>query len=131
MRLEERNTYDIVNTIRERNFRRLVYGMNVSWRNMTGRNETLSFSGQLGFSKRLRIDFLRPAMFRKSNVDLRVGYRFINEKEIIVGTQDGQVQWRGTETEPFQISHEPFIAFRKRISLYDCLLYTSPSPRDA
>lgn len=123
LRLEERNSYDIVNTIRERNFRRLVYGMNVSWRNITGRNETLTFSGQLGFSKRLRVNFLRPAMFRKSNVDLRMGYRFINEKEIIVGTEEGQVQWRGTESEPFQVSHEPFIAFQKRISLYENLYF--------
>jgi len=118
LRLEERNSYDLINTLRERNFRRLVYGLNVGWRNLTGRNETLSFSGQLGFSKRFRIDFNRPAIFRKQNIDLRAGYRFINEKEIILGTQNGLVQWRSIESEPLQISHEPYLAFRKRISLY-------------
>lgn len=123
LRLEERNTYDLVNVLRERNFKRLVYGLNLRWRNISGRNETLSFSGQLGFSKRLRIDFLRPALFRKANIDLRVGYKYKNEKEIILGTQEGAVQWRGIENEPLQVSHEPFLAVRKRISLYENLYF--------
>lgn len=117
LRLEERNTYDLLNVIRERNFERLVYGLSLSWRNLTGRNETLSFSGQLGYTQRLRIDFFRPALFRKSNIDLRVGYRYANEQEIIIGTIDGALQRRRIESEPFQTSHEPFLAIRKRISL--------------
>lgn len=121
LRLEERNTYDLLNVIRERNFERLVYGLSLSWRNLTGRNETLSFSGQLGYTQKLRIDFFRPALFRKSNIDARIGYRYANEQEIIIGTVDGLVQRRRIESEAFQTSHVPFVAIRKRISLYENL----------
>ena len=121
LRFEERNTFDIIKAIQQANFRRLVYGAALQWKNFTGRNETLTFSGQLGFSKRFIIDFLRPAFFRKANIDLRIGYKYFNEKEIIVGTEAGRVQWRSVESEPFQLSHEAYLGFKKRFSLYQNL----------
>ena len=121
LRFEERNTFDIIQAIRQTNFRRLVYGAALQWRNFTGRNETLTLTGQLGFSKRFAVDLLRPALFRKANTDFRIGFRYSNEKEIIIGTDAGRVQWKAIEQEPFRISHEAYLGLRKRISIYQNL----------
>ncbi|MEZ4777019.1 MAG: POTRA domain-containing protein [Bacteroidia bacterium] len=119
--VEERNTYDLVQALGRRDFRRLVYGLSLSWRNVSGRNETLTFDGQLGFSKRIYVDFFRPALFRKANIDGRIGLRYIDEKEIIIGTEAGNVQWRRVSQEPFQLSWEGLLGARKRFSLYQNL----------
>lgn len=119
--VEERNTYDLVNALGRLDFRRLVYGLSLSWRNVSGRNETLTFDGQLGFSKRLRVDFFRPALFRKANIDGRIGLAYVNEHEVIIGTEEGVPQWRRVESEPFQLSWLGYIGIRKRFSLYQSL----------
>jgi outer membrane protein assembly factor BamA len=119
--VEERNTYDLVEALKRRDFRRLVYGMAVQWRNVSGRNETFTFDGQLGFSKRLNIDFFRPALFRKANIDFRLGVHYVSEREVILGTDSAAPQWRRVELEPLQRSFEGYIGGRKRFSIYQSL----------
>ncbi|MCB0856313.1 MAG: hypothetical protein KDD63_29040, partial [Bacteroidetes bacterium] len=119
--VEERNSYDLIEALKRKDFHRLVYGMAIQWRNVYRRNETLTFDGQLGFSKRLNIDFFRPALFRKANIDFRIGFNSVNEREIIIGTDSGVPQWQRVETEPFQRSFEGYLGFRKRFSIYQSL----------
>lgn len=109
--LEERNTYDI---LKNQNLNRLVYGLNLQWKNVTGRNEELNFYGQLGFSQRFYIDFERPAIIPSQFIDLIVKARYIREPEIIFGTHEGRAQWGETTTQPLRKTNSLSIGLRKR-----------------
>lgn len=108
--LEERNAYD---ALRQGNLKRLVYGLAVDWRNLSGNNERLRVLGQLGFSQRLYIEYLYPAIFPKANIDLSLGLRYINEPEIITGTDSGSVRWNVTESEALRRTHRAEIGLTK------------------
>jgi len=109
--LEERNTYDI---FQNQNLHRLVYGLNLEWNNVTGRNERLNIYGQLGFSQRLYVDFVRPAIIPGPYIDLIVKARLIREPEILFGTQDAKAQWGETTGEPLRRTQSLRVALRKR-----------------
>jgi outer membrane protein assembly factor BamA len=111
--IEERNTYDF---FQNPNLHRLVYGMNLEWRNISGRNEQLDFYGQLGFSQRLHIDYVQPAIFPKQNIDFLLSLRYIREPEIIFGTRDAKVQWGITNREPLRRTHLLKLGLRKRFN---------------
>lgn len=121
LRVEERNSYDLLESVFSGNFHRLVYGLDLTWDNVSGRNETLDFYGQLGFSKRLRVNFRLPAFLGKPYTDLSVGYSYISNNEIITGTEEGQVRWERTEAEPIQSSHATYLGIRQRFNLYESL----------
>ena len=108
--LEERNAYD---ALRQGNLKRLVYGIGVDWRNMSGHNERFRIQGQLGFSQRLYIDYIYPAIFPKAKIDLNICVSYINEPEIIFGTDSGKVQWGFTETEALRRTHGAEIGLTK------------------
>ncbi len=118
LRVEERNSYDLLGALLDQDFRRVAYGAQLQWRNLSGRNETLLLTGQLGFSQRLLLDFTRPALFRRANVDLRAAFQYINEPEIILGTVDGVVQWRGLENGSMRRAYVGLLSLRKRLSIY-------------
>ncbi|MFK7969537.1 MAG: BamA/TamA family outer membrane protein, partial [Bacteroidia bacterium] len=108
--LEERNAYD---ALRQGNLKRLVYGLAIDWRNLTGRNERLRVLGQLGFSQRLYLEYSYPAIFPKANIDFNLGLRYINEPEIITGTDSGRVQWNEANTEALRRTHRAEIGLAK------------------
>ncbi|MEO1449628.1 MAG: BamA/TamA family outer membrane protein [Bacteroidota bacterium] len=116
--LEERNSYDFVGALRARNLERLVYGGTVQWRNVTGRNETLFIRAQAGFSRRLWVEFIRPALWRKANIDFRAGVNLTAQKSVILGTEAGRVQWRGLVDIPLQRHARVFSGLTKRFGLY-------------
>ncbi len=120
LEVEERNSYDLVNAVLALDFHRLVYGGSVEWRNITGRNETLTVGGHLGFSQRLSVDLLWPAL-QFSRLNTRLGLRYNNQHETIIGTEGGKAQWRRVETEPLQTSWEAYAGVRKRFDLYKTL----------
>lgn len=121
IRVEERNTYDLITAVAEGDFSRLAYGASVRWRNVGGYNETLRFYGQLGFSKRLYLDFLRPGLFGNGRVDFVTGLHHIHEKEIMYGTERAAVRWGRVESEPTQRSYNMYVGLRKRFSVYNSL----------
>ena len=116
--LEERNAYDLLGALQARDLRRLVYGLSLDWRNLTGRNETLSFFGQLGFSQRLRLDWQQPAAWRRHNLDLYLGLAISREGEIIAGVDQGAVQWRSLEDEPMRRRYRGYVGLGKRLDPY-------------
>ncbi|MDP5172456.1 MAG: hypothetical protein NWR72_19585 [Bacteroidia bacterium] len=120
LQVEERNSYDLVNALLNLDFHRLVYGASLQWRNMTGRNETLTFFGQLGFSQRFSIDFNRPTLSR-NRLDYRTGIRYVNQHEVIIGTEQGKAQWRRVESEPLETSWQVYAGAKQRLGLYKTL----------
>ena len=118
--VEERNSYDLIQAITEGNFRRLAYGLDLTWDNLTGRNESLDFYGQLGFSERIRARLTIPAIFGQRYTDITMGYSYISNNEIITGTEDARVVWQRTE-EPLQESHTAQFGVRKRFDVYQSI----------
>ncbi|WNJ16493.1 BamA/TamA family outer membrane protein [Pontibacter sp. G13] len=119
--LEERNSFDFLGALGSSDFHRFVYGGYVQWMNIWGNNERLLVRGQLGFSKKLEFDFLRPTFIRTPRLDLRFGGSYRSEQELILGTESGEVQWRGLETEPLRRTLRGYVGIRHRISLYQYL----------
>ncbi|MEL6698246.1 MAG: BamA/TamA family outer membrane protein [Bacteroidota bacterium] len=113
---EERNSYDMIDALRRRSLKRVVYGGRLNWRNVTGQNETLSLGAQWGFSKRLRASFYRPAIFPSKKIDFVVGGKVFWEQEIIMGIDSGIVQWRSLETETLRATYQGEIGLVKRFT---------------
>lgn len=120
LQVEERNNYDLVNAILALDFHRLVYGASIQWKNVTGRNETITLFGQLGFSQRLMLDIIRPTLSRKS-LDHRFGLSFRNQHEYIIGTEEGRAQWRRVESEALIRQWRVYAGARRRFGLYKTL----------
>ncbi|MDX1907769.1 MAG: BamA/TamA family outer membrane protein [Bacteroidia bacterium] len=120
--LAERNSYDIVQAFRRGDLRRLIYGGTATWRNVTGRNETLYLGLQGGFSSRLDLDYQAPGLIRRWNTDVGGGFHYARERELILGTVSGVPQWRNLFTEPLRTQVAGYFFLRKRFSLYNSLL---------
>ena len=110
--IEERNTFDL---LQNQNLHRLVYGLNVQWRNVTGRNEQINAYGQLGFSKRFYLDLVKPFFLQQQYVDLQLKVRYIREPEIIYGTHQARAQWGLTYSEPLRETQSLRVGLRKRL----------------
>ncbi len=118
VKAEERNSYDLIQSFSNGDFHRVSYGLDLQWYNVTGRNEHLTFFGQLGFSERLRFRYSHPGIFGMQYTDLSFGASFINKNEIITGTEEGQAVWNRLENNPLEVSKNAFISVRHRLSLY-------------
>jgi outer membrane protein assembly factor BamA len=120
-RLDERNNYDIWRAIWNLDLQRAVFGANLTWRNVTGQNETLIFSGLIGYKQRLAIDYRLPAAFRKANIDLRVGFSYRQQNELLIGTDSARVVRGRLETTPLERSWSGVVGLQKRFSPYQNL----------
>lgn len=117
-RLEERNNYDALLALWNLDLQRAVLGADLYWRNLTGRNETLTFNGLIGYKQRLGITFNRPAAFRKANIDLRVGISYRRQNETMIGTDSARIARARLETEPIEQAWSGVVGLQKRFSPY-------------
>lgn len=123
--LEERGSYDVLQKLLDKDqhsqlFHRLsVLGL-VGWRNVTGRNNTLTLGAQLGFSKRFSLIYNHPWLFPKQKTDFSVMAQYIERKELIYNTIDGKVQW-GRAEKSLQTQYALSIALRKRFTVFQSL----------
>lgn len=124
LQLDERNNYDLFEAIRRLDFRRAVFGADLSWRNVTGQNENLVFAARIGFKQRFSINYTLPAAFRKQNIDLNVGFGFGSNDEILIGTDSGRVVWQRLETQLIQRNMGGVIGLKKRFDPYRFLSLT-------
>jgi len=121
VRFEERNSYDLFQALKNKDFHRVSYGLDLTWYNVTGRNERLSFYGQLGFSKRFRLNYTHPGIFGTKYTDLELGFSYINKNEIITGTEGAEGRWNRTDQSPLETSNNILVGIRKRFGLYKSL----------
>ncbi len=111
--LEERNTYDLFSN---KNLHRLVYGGGIIWNNVSGRDDRIDCYVQFGFSKRVELEFIRPAIWWEQNADLLVNFQYVTEPEIIYGTDSAKVQWGETTTTNLRRRIEGKIGLKKRFT---------------
>lgn len=82
---------------RGRDFRRVVYGGHLSYRNVTGRNDKLQLAIERGFLQRTALAYTRPYIDRAQRIGLRVEVSYATNKEIPYRTQFDK--WVYTKSE--------------------------------
>ncbi|MFN0202963.1 MAG: POTRA domain-containing protein, partial [Bacteroidia bacterium] len=124
--VEERNSRDVLEKLLYQDTRlsvlnRLSVNGSLFWTNITGRNETLWFLAQLGFSKQFYLYYGLPWFIPKQRIDASVGLKYIEQKEMITNTLDGKVRWGRVTTEPLKTTIGGYVNFRKRFDAFQSL----------
>lgn len=119
---EERNTYDLFQSIFDGNIPRLSYGLQLRWHNLTGNNDLVDFYGLWGFRRRFTLNFTRPGVFSKQYLDLLGGFTYSNQREAIIRTLEGTVDYVELDSDFIQERFSGFLGLRTRFSLYKSLL---------
>jgi outer membrane protein assembly factor BamA len=71
---------------------RLVYGMGVEWYNLSGWNDKLVVYAQGGYNQALTASYNRPFLFPKAQIDGTLSFTFLNDIQIVHGTDSGYQQ---------------------------------------
>lgn len=119
--IDERNSYDLIQAISEGSLHRIGYGLDLSWANVTGRNETLDFSGQIGFTDRFKLSFKRPGILGSKYTDLVAQFDYYTRNEIITGTEGASALWNELDNNLLQKTFFTGLGIRKRLTLYKSL----------
>lgn len=118
---EERNSFDFVGALRQRDLSRWVYGGYLSWRNFSGRNERLVLRAQGGFSQRLWLRYDLPSLFARRWIDLRLRFSAAREQSLLLGAAGGLPQWDGLISQPLQRTWQAKAGLMKHYSPYRSL----------
>lgn len=82
---------------RGRDFRRVIYGARLSYRNVTGTNDRLQVVIERGFLQRTVLSYSKPYIDKAQKIGLRVDVGYITNKEIPYRTQFDK--WVYTKSE--------------------------------
>jgi outer membrane protein assembly factor BamA len=100
------------------NFKRLQYGLQLNWGNLTGRNDMLQVGISFGFAQRLDIGYNIPIIQRKKErLGLSIYYTMLRTKRIAYNTVDDKLAYMdlGKTWQNQKIEISPQISYRKRI----------------
>ncbi len=123
---EERNSYDLIQAIFSGEIPRLSYGLQLRWYNLTGNNDLVDFYGLWGFRRRLTLNFTRPGIFSDQYLDFLGGFTYANQREDIIRTVEGEVDYVELDSDFIQERYSGFLGIRKRLSIYKgFLLYVN------
>lgn len=103
---------------------RLVVGLGIDWGNFTGYNDRLYAYGQIGYSRRATLQYRRPFLFPKPQIDGTLTFQYVNNKEIGYGTVDGVLQLARLRQESMREYYIGSIGFAKRFSPRDQLQWS-------
>jgi outer membrane protein assembly factor BamA len=99
-------------------FKRLQYGAQLNWDNLSGRNDRLYFAMSFGFAQRLDVGYTIPQFNRKKEqVGFSVLFNMSRSKRIAFNTLDDKLAFMdlGTSWQLQKIEIAPRISFRKKI----------------
>ncbi len=99
-------------------FRRLQYGLQLNWDNLSGRNDRLYFAMSFGFAQRLDIGYSIPQFNRrKEQVGLSVLFNMSRSKRIAYNTLEDELAFMNLgktwQLQKIQITQQ--ISYRKKI----------------
>ncbi len=99
-------------------FKRLQYGAQINYGNLTGRNDVLQFGVSFGFAQRLDIGYAIPQFNRKKEqVGLSIFYTMLRTKRIAFNTVDDKLAFMdlGQSWQLQKIEVNPQISYRRKI----------------
>lgn len=103
---------------------RLVYGLGLTWQNVSGWNDNLYVYAQNGYSRRVTAQFYRPFLFAKPQIDGTFSFYYVNNKEIGYNTVDGFLQLARLRENRMRHSYTLQATFGKRFTARDQLQLT-------
>lgn len=101
----------------DRDWKKLVYGMNVTIQNLTGRNESLNFNLHLGYDPGFYISYFNPIFSSAYNLLIRIKTEYVKRK--IKSTKYLSITNSGENSEDYFTSE---FTFGKRFNLYNIFL---------
>lgn len=99
-------------------FKRLQYGAQLNWRNLTGRNDLLQAGLSFGFAQRLDLGYAIPQFnIRKEQVGMAVFFTMLRTKRIAFNTINDQLAFMdlGSSWQQQKIEVDAQISYRKAI----------------
>lgn len=103
-----------------RDFSRVNYGLRLSHSNVAGRNEKLRFSGQLGFTKALDVQYSKPYIDKKQKHGLAAQFTFFNNKTLAVRSENNrQVFYTSPEENILRKNVATALRYTYRRSFYN------------
>ena len=92
-------------------FKRLQYGLQLNWGNLSGRNDMLQVGFSFGFAQRMDLAYSIPIFKRKKErVGLSVAYTMLRTKRIAYNTEDDKLAFmdlgRSWQMQKIEISGE-------------------------
>jgi outer membrane protein assembly factor BamA len=99
-------------------FKRLQYGAQINYGNLTGRNDVLQFGMSFGFAQRMDIGYAIPQFNRKKEqVGLSIFFTMLRTKRIAFNTVNDRLAFMdiGKTWQQQKIEITPQISFRKKI----------------
>ena len=114
-------------------FSRVNYGLRLYQYNMRGRNETLRFIAQFGFSRRFGITYRFPYIDKKQRHGLAVDFDFIETKNLAYRTADHKLEFLESK-DILRTTRIGGLTYTYRPSFYEShlisLFYRSTNVRD-
>ncbi len=98
-------------------FKRLQYGLQINWNNLSGRNDLLVFAFSLGFAQKLELGYRIPHFNRKKeNVGLAIFLSMLRSKRVAFNTSNDVLQFLdiGKPVQLQKIEFEPVITYRRK-----------------
>ncbi len=74
-----------------KDFSRVVYGMALSWRNVTGRNDLLTGTLRLGYTQRMSLSYSLPFIDRQRKIGMSVSGFYLRNREIQIMAIDNEL----------------------------------------
>ncbi len=99
-------------------FGRINYGIKLDQYNVRGRNETLRFTAQFGFTQRFDLSYNIPYIDKKQKQGLSIGFDYSNPKNIAYFTQDHKLQFLNSK-DPLRVSKGGSISYTYRKSFFE------------
>ena len=82
---------------RGRSLKRTIYGVYVSYQNLTGNNDRLRLVAELGFVPRLELSYSLPYLDKKQRTGISVGMSYINNRTIAYRTRNDKLLFLNSE----------------------------------
>lgn len=73
-----------------RDFSRVVYGMSLSWRNVSGRNDVITSSLRLGYTQRMSLGYSLPNIDRRKRFGIGLSGFYLRNREVQLETVNDQ-----------------------------------------
>lgn len=99
-------------------FKRLQYGLQLNWGNLSGRNDMLQVGFSFGFAQRMDLAYSIPIFKRKKErVGLSVAYSMLRTKRIAYNTLDDKLAYMdlGSSWQMKKIELSAQVSYRKKI----------------
>lgn len=102
-----------------RDFSRVIYGMSLNWRNVTGRNDVVTGTVRLGYTQRLSLGYSIPNINRKKTIGFGLSGYYLRNREVQIETANDQQVFLKVDEQYMRKEYGGGIGLSYRPGLYE------------